>query len=246
MNNQLHNQLLDAASLMVFAQKIDAAIQSRTERWNDYAFSIADAKAEVDNAHKLYGKRTGWGVFLTIFGFVNFLSTLRFSISIVFLLLGILGIYFIVSARAKRKIYKNKAMKEYQRVEAEITPLMDEIEKNIDELRNTLRRYANENDYLINFLPSCYRNPDAIGFMLRAVENYRANTLTDVINLYEQELHYREQERIMNNLNSAIQEQNRQNENILYAMDSISRNQERMNSNLQFVQAMQFINMLDD
>lgn len=270
MNQQLYNQFVDAASMMVVAQKFDVAIQKKMDEWSNYGILISDAKKKADRAHKSYGKWTGWGVFFTIFGFVNsFLillsggaTTLEFIVAgrgftesdmlgmigvgliiIGLFIMGIIGLCLIGTARRKRKKFKKKAMQEFQDVEARIEPLMDEVEKQIDRLKDRLRQYAEENDHLIRFLPSSYRNPQAIGFMMKAVENLRADNLTDVINLYEQELHYLEQERILSN---SAEMQRLHNESMLYAMDSINRNQERINSNLQFMQAMQFINMLDD
>lgn len=281
MNQQLYNQFIDAASMMVVAQKFDVAIQKKRDEQDNYRILISNAKKKADLAHKSYGKRTGWGVFFTIFGFVNsfvllltsgmiVLSYIATKIGIVtekdigtelasgyllgmlgyygifiigFSIIGIIGCCLISTARRKRKKFKKKAIQVFQDVEAQMKPHMDEIEKEINHLKDRLRQYAEENDHLIRFLPSSYRNPQAIAFMMKAVENLRADNLTDVINLYEQELHYLEQERILSN---SAEMQRLYNESMLYAMDSINQNQKRINSNLQFIQAMQFINMLDD
>ncbi len=267
MNQQLYNQFLDAASVMVGAQKFDEAITRKTDEWTDVGTKLLEARDKGKNAHKSYGKWTGWGIFFVIFGLGNAALFIFSSVAVflefiisgqyfdimelipflfiigLFIVMGFFGIYLITAAKIKRKKYVKKATKESEIAQAEIQVVLDKIEDEIDQLKARLRQFADENEHLIQFLPSCYRNPQAIGFMLKAIENLRADTLTDVINLYEQELHFLEQRQILEN-NAEMQRIH--NENMLYAMDSINRNQERMNSNLQFIQAMQFINMLDD
>ena len=267
MNEQLYNQFLDAASVMIGVQKFDEAINTKTDEWSDKCGELLDAQDRAKSANKSYGKWTGWGVFFMIFGFVNALlysaavviavfgaileGTSFYLVEIIPLMLvvgflffvGFLGMCLFVAARIKRKKRVKKAKKECAVAEVEIQAQIDKIEEEIEYIKGHLREFADENEHLIQFLPSSYRNPHAIGFMLKAIENLRANTLTDVINLYEQELHFLEQRSILQN-NAEMQRIH--NENMLYAMETINRNQERMNSNLQFIQAMQIINMLDD
>ena len=271
MNQQLYNQFVDAASLMVVGQKFEEAMDEKAYEWGDCNAVIAEAEEKVSRAHKAYGKLTGFGVFLSIFGFGNALLFLISTVSlmlefffegqgvppiefiivelgfgvvvVVFFIVGIMGLCFKGIARIKRKKYKKKVTREFQETKARMDMRIDEIKNRIDTLKNHLREYYQKNEHLISFLPSRYRNPEAIEFMMEAIENLRADNLTDVINLYEQELHYLEQERI---LSDSVEMQRRHNESMLYAMETINRNQERINSNLQFVQAMQFIDMLDD
>ncbi len=267
MNQQLYNQLVDAASVMVGVQEFDEAITRKTDEWARMGGVLFDTKDKVKEAHKSYGKWTGWGIFFLIFGLGN---ALLFLISIIFvaaeyiidgdyfdisemspfivlmIIFGLIafgGICLIISASAKRKHYVKKVTKEVSIAEVELQQEIDKIENDIEKLREGLQKFADENRHFLDFLPSNYRNPQAIGFMLRAIENLRADTLTDVINLYEQELHFMEQRRI---LEDTAEMQRIHNENMKYAMESINRNQERTNANLNVIQAMQFISMLSD
>ena len=115
--------------------------------------------------------------------------------------------------------------------------------KEVEIIKDGLRKFGEENEYLMEFLPVKYRWPDAIYFMLQAVENLRADSLKEVINLYEQELHLLEQERILNN--NALMQQ-RYNESLQQMMQVIDANQQQINSNLKFVQTLQFLNLFDD
>ena len=281
MNQQLYNQLLGVASVIVGAQKFDEARAAKRNEWETLSNRLIDADKKVKNAHRSYGKWTGWGVFMMIFGFGNLLlaggTSLVYALPIIietfvdglftienlegadisilhaffltalillaFACIAFLGIIFFVFARIKRKKYKKKAIKEHEALEAELLPKMDKIEKEIAQIQARLEQFVKGNEARYQFLPSNYRNHHAVGFMLKAVENLRADTLRDVINLYEHELHMLEQERI---LQDAAEMQRIQNASMLYTMESIERNQKRMNSNLEFMQAMQFISMMDD
>lgn len=267
MNQQLYNQLVDAASVMVGAQEFDEAITRKTDEWARMGRVLFDTKDKVNEARKSYGKWQGWGTFFIIFGLGNTLlfaiaiitTTVEFIMSgrtivvaeviavvvimVILLVMAFFGICLIIAAKAKRRRRVKKVTKEVAIAEVEIQKDIDKIEDDIDKLRDGLQKFADANRHFLDFLPSNYRNPQAIGFMLRAIENLRADTLTDVINLYEQELHFMEQRRI---LEDTAEMQRIHNENMMYAVESINRNQDRINSNLNFIQAMQFISMLDD
>ncbi len=262
MNHELYNQLLNAAAVMVGTQKFDRAITAKRDEWSDLCVEFTDAEEKAKKAHRSYGGLTGLGVFFMLYGFVNgfmlalvslsFLLTesvdffsfiVLFFVSAILLFMGFLGIFFFFLARIKRKKRKAKAFKQCEEEQKEIQLKIDAVENEEEELQANLREFADKNQHYLDFLPSSYRNPQAIGFMLKAVENLRADCLKDVINLYEQELHYLEQERILNN---TAEMQRIYNENLIYVMDSIDRNQRQINSSLQNIQTLQFISMLDD
>ena len=119
----------------------------------------------------------------------------------------------------------------------------NELEEEIQELLKQKNTYIEKTERYVSFLPSCYRNPQAIGFMLQSVTNLRADTLKEVINLYEHELHMLEQERILNNV---AEMQRIQNENTMYALNAIQQNQERINSNLRDIHTWQIFSTFSD
>lgn len=281
MNQQLYDQLLDVASVIVGVQKFDEAIEAKKDKWGDLCVEFYEPEEKVKNSHKTYGKWTGWGVFMMIFGFVNALITVfavvmtaieflaegetadvevlmsivaeklipfimeelvPFVVVIaVLIFMGFFGIFLFSAARINRKKYKKKAIKECEKIQASVQKKIDEVEDEIEQLQKKLQQFVDENQHRVQFLPSSYRNPQAVGFMLKAVENLRADNLTDLINLYEQELHFLEQERI---LNDQAEMQRIHNQNMGYALDAIQRNQDRINSNIQFGNAMHVLDIL--
>ena len=267
MNQQLYDQFLDAASVIVGVQEFDVAITNKKDEWGNLCELYVDTQNKVKEAHKSYGKWQGWGTFFLIFGLCNTLlftiaiitTTAEFIMSgrpislaemtpfvvimIILLVMAFFGIYLIISAKTKRKRRVKKVTKEVSIAEVELQQEIDKIESDIHKFEEGLQKFVDETCHFLDFLPNNYRNPQAVGFMLKAIENLRANTLTDVINLYEQELHFMEQRRI---LEDTAEMQRIHNENMMYAMESINRNQERTNANLNVIQAMQFISMLSD
>ena len=267
MNQELYNQLVDGASVIVAVQKMEAAINAKKDRWADLCVDYSEGEENIKKAKGSYGKWKGWGIFMSIFGFGNALllvfaiisATLDsleggvdFSIweiipfiviTVGFVAFGLLGLLLSAVAAAKRRKRVKKATKECKGIQDAAQAKIDKMESEIDRLEASMRKYILDNQHRLAFLPSDYRNAYAIGFMIKALENMRADTLKELVNLYEQELHFLEQERIMNN---SAEMQRIHNENMRYAMDTIQRNQERMRSDIQFMQVMQAINMMDD
>lgn len=266
MNQELYNQLLGAAAVMVEAQKCDKAIQQRYSQINNLEYELKIQDEKVKDSKGSFHALTAWGVVLMILGFGNggmftfgilavgleeglmeilldpTVIPLCFFIIILFVL-GIVGLSMRNIARIKRKKYIEKLKKESEENKIKIQSKIKKLEAEIEKIKDGLRKFGEENEYLLAFLPVKYRWPDAINFMLQAVENLRADSLKEVINLYEQELHLLEQERILNN--NALMQQ-RYNESILQMAETINYNQERINSNLKFVQTLQLLDIFDD
>lgn len=249
MNQQLYDQFLGAATFIMGVQKFDEAMTEKRELIAVWENEISKAEQKAKRSHRAYGARTGWGVALMIMGFVNaviyglvaMIESFWAGVAVFFIFaaLGFLGIFLFASARVKRKKLRNAAFKEFEDSKSMAKDAIDFANEDHEQLRIKLLEYVEQNEGLIQFLPSNYRNPQAVGFMLKAIENLRANTITEVINLYELELHHLEQERILNN-NAEIMRYNNE------LMESLNRNQERINSNLQITQALQIFNMLID
>ncbi len=157
--------------------------------------------------------------------------------------IAIIGLCLIQIARKKRVDFKNNAIKEHLEVKSQIEPLIVKKENELRELHTQFKQYIEESNQILAFLPVTYQNLKAIGFMISALENLRADNLTDVINLYEQELHYLAQMQVLRQTQAM---QKIHSENMLHAITAIQKNQDRINSNLKKIKALQTIDILKD
>ena len=71
MNQELYNQLLDGASVIVAVQKMEAAIEAKKNRWADLCVDYSEGEENIKKAKGSYGKWKGWGTFMMIFGLGN-------------------------------------------------------------------------------------------------------------------------------------------------------------------------------
>ena len=61
MNQELYNQLIDGASVIVTVQKFEQAIDSKKEEWGDLCVEYDDGDQKLKAAKGSYGKWKGWG-----------------------------------------------------------------------------------------------------------------------------------------------------------------------------------------
>ena len=265
MNQELYNQFLNAAATLTTREEISNNIEAKKSELEQLKIAIADAEKKPQTARTHYRGMFNWGNILTILGFVwaglfllitlanissieseEAISSGALSIlpaAIIFAAIGVVGIILTSAARKKRVVLRNKYIEECEQLKANLFPKMDEIVRTINSISEYLAKYTEDNAHFLSFLPNPYHNLHAVGFMLSALENLRADNLTAVINLYEQELHHLEQMRV---LNQNAEMQRIHNENMRYAMESVQRNQARINSNLQNIQMLQIIDILND
>ena len=105
----------------------------------------------------------------------------------------VLGICFIARTFPLKKSLKKdheKAKKDYDKALAQINPKIEEERKGIEKIEKECTELAPYKAKALEFLPEAYWNLDAVAFMLMAIKNGRADTLKEVINLYEQELRH--------------------------------------------------------
>ncbi len=95
----------------------------------------------------------------------------------------------------KRQAKENVKIKKY--FETVYTPAMKEIKQELKDAQESLTEHATTYNYVLDFLPPDYRSWVAVFYMHDAVENYRADTLKEAINLYEEQLHLEEQKHVM-------------------------------------------------
>lgn len=265
MNQELYNQFLNAAATLTTREEISNNIEAKKSELEQLKIAIADAEKKPQTARTHYRGMFRWGNILTIIGFVLaglFLLVTLANISsieseeaissdalsilpaaIVFAAIGVVGIILTSGARKKRVVLRNKYIEECEQLKANLFPKMDEIVRTINSISEYLAKYTEDNAHFLSFLPYSYHNLHAVGFMLQALERLRADNLTDVINLYEQELHHLEQMRV---LNQNAEMQRIHAENMEYAMQAMQRNQERINANLRGIQTMQIMDMFLD
>ena len=258
MNQELYNQFLNAAATLTRRDEISQNIEAKKSELEQLKARIADAEKKPQSAKGRYRGMFRWGNILTIIGFAlaglfllvilantysqsNVLSMLPSTI--IFAVIGTVGIILNSGARKKRIVLKNKYIEECEQLKANLFSQMNEIVRTINSLEEYLNKYSEDNAHFLSFLPNPYHNLHAVGFMLQALERLRADNLTDVINLYEQELHHLEQMQV---LNQTAEMQRIHNSNMLYAMEAVQRNQARINSNLTNIQMLQIMDILTD
>ena len=101
-------------------------------------------------------------------------------------LVFIISFLLAIASDSKTKAIEKKQKKKYER---EVEPILCAEQKKLDEMERQVELFAKENFHLVEFLPMQYRNLQAVSFMLVAVSNGRADSLKEVYNLYEEQLH---------------------------------------------------------
>ena len=140
------------------------------------------------------------------------------------LVIATIGICLLVVNSKSTKKHVKLATQKYEELKVDFEEKNKILEDEINRLREELDAFLAENKKHLEFLPVDYQTVHAVGFMLKAVQNLRADTLKEAINLYDQELKHLEA--------MAVAERQRlQNENMIYAMQLLNRNMESMSEN---------------
>lgn len=253
MNRELYEQLVHAAIIVLRRKQYDEQVAEKEKRINQELATLNSAKEKIDGAPEGYGAKIGWGRFLVIVSSIFLFSAIgnllgNFQL-IVLLLCGIgipiiliflgLGIILLILAKKAKAKYRIAMQAEYERMKVQVTEptilaLNDEIAKIKEEKARFNKLYAS----LIAFLPQKYQNMIAVCYMLEFVQNLRASTLTDAINLYEKTL-------LDEALLAQAKQQQLQNNRILNALQEIESNQQTIHSDLQNIQIMQFYDIIN-
>ena len=209
---------------------------------------------QLRNDVKDYGVLKGWGIFLVcLFGFalIPILAVGAEDDALVYKILTaafsamiFVGIIMISSAKKLKKASIEENVEICDKIYKETCePNIAAANSEIQKITNSMETFMREHKNLLDFLPEKYHTIMAISFMLESVKNLRADTLKEVINLYEQELHLLEQERILQN---NVRMQQLQNQRMIYAMEQIKSNQEIIESNILDIKALQIVDMFRD
>ena len=126
---------------------------------------------------------------------------------------------FFTSLGIKRSREKRVAIKYEYMGKAGPDRKYNAIEQEKQEIQSVLDTYSGKAEEYISFLPEDYRNLQAIGFMLQAVKNCRADTLKEAINLYELEIRVLKQ-------NSRANSTVAMKQYSTYALDAVNQNKQ--------------------
>lgn len=266
MNQQLADQLLDAGVFLVDVENAKNDIANMQETLENNNKILADYEKRTKRAPgglkamKIIGTilLIMGGVYTLLMGistiavvvpeFFNTLTTGNVAEAISALFAGIIvlfvpiamvvvGLVLNILRGPKLKKYFAKAQVEYEEACRKCAECNAELNEEIARIENELRTHYAEKARCVDFVPPDYRTIDAIGFMLKAVENLRADTLKEAINLYDTELKHRQ-------MMEQAEIQRIQNENMMYAMEQINREQRETNRNLRTTQILQTIDIL--
>ena len=267
MNQELYDQMLNGGLVLLYREKRKKEILDINAAVKRKEMLLEEKK----NSIKInpYSERKGFGIFLSIVGGLFFFAFL-ISYSIQFientlflrimeeapsrlitdLIIGIssgavfaLGLFLAISAGKLRKKYVKQSTEEYKLEAENHIKVTEKAMVELKKISTETEEFNAKHGHFLDFLPAKYHNIEAISFMLEAVSNLRADTLKEVINLYEEELHHRNLERIAEN---NMRMQQLQNERMIYAMNQINENQERINSNLRDIKTMQIFDIVNN
>ena len=259
MNEELYEQLLNAAAVLVGVEEYRKKDRALVEKQEKSAMIMAGKKARIGEDTKYSGNARGWGIFLSIVsgvvsfpflilliggGFDEFFREggygyLAVLYNCAFAHFG--GIAFIVTSCIAKAHHREHCQEEYNQYVIEHNKLMRNLRETHECILKDLDAFLEQETHFLEVVPSKYRHMDAVIFMLECVKNLRALNLTDAINLYETELHQRSLRGI---LQSAAEQQKLMHEQTMLAMAEIQSNQERVHNDLQAVTALQVADMI--
>ena len=258
MQAQLYHQLLNAAAMVLYRHKKQKQIGSLQRQIESYQYEETELQEKIKNV-SAGETRSMFSVFCFILTFLNvgfFITSLFMpgeisSMSIfisaffafwVFIFL-ITGTILAISGSVAKKKARIAAEQEYKRVKTKkLVPGILQCQKSIEAATAEIEEFWTLHKPLIKFLPTKYQTADAVAFMLEAIKNLRADTLTGVINLYEEELHWRKTQ-------SAIAQQTmlqqRQSACLNNMLNEIADNQETLHADLRSIQVLQTMELFN-
>lgn len=234
--------MLNAALVMLYLSKSDQKVQALNNE-------ISNQKEYLSVKEDMIKEETGWERFLMGLGTVLLVIAIIPCIvvpivepggSVVpYTVLGI-GISLMILSFVCYKVRCSKALAQLEfNKQHSIEPRIKELNEQIDKIIEDKKIFWDTYKNLLDFLPQKYQNTIAVGFILEAISNMRASTLSEAINLYESEMHYWEIKKI---LQDTAKMQNMYNQYLNYSLQNIEQNQQLIHRDLQDVKVMQFIN----
>ena len=264
MIDALKKQFLDALVGMLFLQQAKNERNKVNNELQKLKNEVDDAEFELDNEKEKFkeGKKFGsWigpffgglagGYFIggiliaiivsiiaSIFGFD--MNSIQNYMMISLLIIAILAGVGVAYSEANDKSGIENAQKALATAENALAKDSPALETQISRIDVTISQIQAKCDELCAFLPQKYRTLHAIDFMFEALDNMRADTLKEVINLYESHLSDMELKQQLNRMQiaSAIQTQELQIMNSM--MDKLEKNQSSMSDDIADIKNMQY------
>ncbi len=162
---------------------------------------------------------------------------------IVFLLLGLIVAAFV----AARKYIKNKKLEpeknalEFWRTTG--SPTCAENEEKIKKIRAELQKFSDENQGVLEVLPTDYRDDiGVVSYMIHVLENGLADSMKDGLHLYLEQKHRWEMEAAIHGMARSMELHNREMEGY---MAEISAQQRITNSRLADIEMLTFLDYIN-
>ena len=210
-----------------------------------------------DNARRKYedskmpGKRAT-GYILIGVGIVEFIFSLYIGLyapqnaPIIFFgivglaILAVVGYNFLKKANELEELVEktfSNDMKEADNVEKNNKEMIPALEKKLEEYELALDEAKKMLGYYTDFLPQKYKTIYIISFLIMAVQNQRAETLKEAINLYEEECRH---EALLSSLDSV----KRQSQCITDALAVVAENQAHIDTKVKHLLSLETVEFL--
>lgn len=201
MNQTLYNDLLNASCVLMAIQKTqDQIIKIKngiTQR--NLAYKELTSKSDKPQG---YGARIGWGS--ALLGQTALMSVSQGSDSsdlpfffFAVIIPGVIGLWLLIWAITSAQKYKEaKTIEVASTYAANQSQNKTDIEE-ISNLEEKLAELQAEGADSMEILPETYRNAEAACYMLLAVKDGRADSMKEVMNLYEEQLHNWKMEKLL-------------------------------------------------
>ena len=224
MNTELYGQLLTVGNVLVNASKYDEMLEESKARLRQYSDAEYNATMALEEQKKKVRE--------------NFANA---GYSIFFLPAAIIVLIYAVICWSKFRKYRPEEEKRIEKLSEEYMEQL-KIEGDIcKRIKREKAEFLKSQTQILAFLPADYQNLHAVGFMLTAIKNCRADTLKEAINLYESEL---QRMAMMDEIHRESQKQMMQAETLAMALEEIAQNQEAIDSNLDAIRRQQYFEYL--
>lgn len=245
MQDELKIQLYDAYKYLSVSnayQKLIEKYQNNTRQYRNNYYNLKNRSApKTSNASiKLSLIVPGFLFFVMIFAVENIWGRL-------FSLLAFAVVIFIgISSKKINNKSGNKQNDKFRKEAEEYWqktggPAERKNMQTIQRIRSEKEKFEKEYSGVLDIVPYNYRSESAVGFLLYAILNKRADNLKEALNLYEEELHRVRMENAMNNIANAIEESNY---NLERQLSGISASIDVTNSRLRNIENMEFYQIL--
>ena len=196
MNKELLKQLNEAAAFVCFKYEKEQEIEEIKEKLSSTCRKEAEIKVDLEKRGHIGNKIVAGlsflqfglgGLIIVIIGICALFAT-GDALSLIFIVIGALFLYLVIRMFRKHKTERDRLKKELKETQQRLENERAEAQKEIAEIKETISKAVKEGEPYLSFLPKKYQTVHAIAFLIDVVENMRADTLKEALNLYEQRL----------------------------------------------------------